>query len=104
MEKSGRVDEVNGTANPANKESVVQSTYKKLPEEDTNWQQPKDEREDQAPDSTMVKQNGTDPEVEDEANERMLQDDVKLSPKKDNIEVKTIFEQLIKNSTFKFHF
>lgn len=92
MEKSGRVDEVNGTANPANKESVVQSTYKKLPEEDTNWQQPKDEREDQAPDSTMVKQNGTDPEVEDEANERMLQDDVKLSPKKDNIEVKYISE------------
>lgn len=95
MDKSGRLEdsnEVNGT-----KESVVQATYKKLPDEDTNWQQqqqqqqePKEEREkeDQVPESdTMVKQNGTEPEVEDEANERMLQDNVKLSPKKDNIEV-----------------
>lgn len=100
MDKSGRLEdsnEVNGT-----KESVVQATYKKLPDEDTNWQQqqqqqqePKEEREkeDQVPESdTMVKQNGTEPEVEDEANERMLQDNVKLSPKKDNIEVKYVSE------------
>lgn len=105
MDKSGRQledgNKVNGTNN---EQSVVQATYKKLPEEDTNWQQQqqqqqqekeqqqqaKDEREteDQIPDiDTMVKQNGTEPEIEDEAKERMLQDNVKLSPKKDNIEV-----------------
>lgn len=98
MDKSGRLDldsnEVNGTATNPNgtaKETVVQATYKKLPDEDTNWQS-KNEKEDKILDTTMVKQNGTDPEVEDEAHEKMLQDDVKLTPKKDGIEVKFISE------------
>ncbi|XP_033216540.1 neutral and basic amino acid transport protein rBAT isoform X2 [Belonocnema kinseyi] len=94
MEKSGRLDldssEVNGTAN---KEPVVQATYKKLPEEDANWQSKTDQETDgKVQDTKMVKQNGAEHEVDDEAQERMLQDDAKLTPKKDATEVKFISE------------
>ena len=89
MEKSGRLDldsnEVNGTAN---KEPVVQATYKKLPEEDANWQSKNDrEKDEKDQEIKMVKQNGAEREVDDEAEERMLQDDAKLTPKKDGTEV-----------------
>lgn len=91
MEKSGRLDldssEVNGTANKE-KEPVVQATYKKLPEEDANYQSKSDQETDEkVQDTKMVKQNGAEHEVDDEAQERMLKDDAKLTPKKDATEV-----------------
>ena len=88
MEKSGRLDldinEVNGSA----KKELVQPTYKQLPDDDANWQSKNDrEKSDKTPDTAMVKQNGADPENDDGAQEKMLQDDTKLTPNKDTTEV-----------------
>ncbi|OXU28826.1 hypothetical protein TSAR_016821 [Trichomalopsis sarcophagae] len=83
----------NGSVAPTD---LVQPTYKQLPDEDVNWQARNNAEEKKEPPNkaAMGKQNGTDPEHDDGAQERMLKDDVKLSvvPSKDASEVKFIPE------------
>lgn len=72
---------------------VVQPTYKQLPDDDVNWQAKNsgDKEEQQPPEPTMGKQNGsTEPELDDGAEERMLKNDTKLTivPSKDASEVR----------------
>lgn len=79
----------NGSLPPT--DLLVQPTYKQLPDEDVNWQARNnaEEKKDSPNKAAMGKQNGTDPEHDDGAQERMLKDDVKLSvvPSKDASEV-----------------
>lgn len=78
----------NGSLAPTD---LVQPTYKQLPDEDVNWQARNnlEEKKEQLDRAAMGKQNGTEPEHDDGAQERMLKDDVKLSvvPSNDDPEV-----------------
>lgn len=108
MEKSGSLDverndaTSNGIAvkEPSTPEetdtALVQPTYKQLPDDDINWQVRNNSTGDEKSESPVVmgKQNGTDTDLDDGAQECMLKDEVKLSiaPNKDPSEVKFIPE------------
>ncbi|XP_058789888.1 neutral and basic amino acid transport protein rBAT [Phymastichus coffea] len=99
MEKSGRL-EADSNGSVATKEQAVdsdalaQQTYKQLPDEDVNWQARNSTSDENSKATSMGKPNGTDVELDDGAQERMLKDDVKTSvlPSKDTSEVKFISE------------
>lgn len=97
MEKSGRL-EADSNGGVATKElaadsaALTQQTYKQLPDEDVNWQARNNVLEENGKESlaaSMGKPNGTDVDLDDGAQERMLKDDVKTSvlPSKDASEV-----------------
>lgn len=83
--ESGRHDLDSADANGATKEAAVAATYKSLPDDDSNWREKTQEKD------TMGKQNG-EGEIDDGAQEKMLNDDTKISPTKDATEVKFISE------------
>jgi hypothetical protein len=102
MEKSGRQDVEHNEATSngiVTKELtaggtdpvLIQPTYKPLPDDDVNWQIRNNSTGEEKKEfvAEMGKQNGTDTELEDGAQECMLKDDVKLSvvPSKDPSEV-----------------
>lgn len=77
--ESGRLDLDSAEAKGNAKETAVVATYKPLPEDDSV-------KQDKAGNATMGKPNNEN-EIDDEAHEKMLNDESKISTTKDTTEV-----------------